>query len=632
MCSMFKRLIRPRTFCLVMGLMTYAVHQEGYGLVLSEEDFKRSSKSSPKSSTSKDPFSPSRAINIEPNKPSTPETLLPTHPKGNDLSITLYLLIVPVSYQNERITMSQDEIEKLFFDKKDDSFHSVREFFKKNSRGKFLFEGYVVPPEEVVLQSNKIDYINKSNQSANLKFIVEIGKELGDYLDPSSDFNPDTNLTTSNYDMNGDKYIDILVFFHAGEGEELALIKGNSIISHKFSYRRVGSNGLNFRFSDGPLAGLYFGRYIVVGEYNNPTATNVFKKATIGTLCHELGHILGLVDLYNTDDSDDLSVGRTALMGNGNYNASLSNKSIRASLPAPFIGINKIILGWETPLVIRSDRKEPYTIEDYSDPTSSKNLYKVVGRQTNQYWLIEYRNGTDFDEGFHNAKGLFIWHINNDVLGITTEQNPITNHYFLTKQGLQEEPTNRAIQLEEPLSIMGSPSNNITNVSQTHFWYTDASDFTPFSKPNSRYHPSELHSGVSILNIRPQNNNNEAMQFEVRIQTPSAPAPYTTTSYPNPFIPKDGHPLQILVNHAPKRNLDSFPKNVVLKIVSRAGKVHYEFSHRAGNLFFIDQNTSLAAKWKGQDMKGRNVPTGVYYQIIVGDEFRWVVGRFLLLR
>ena len=50
----------------------------------------------------------------------------------------------------------------------------------------------------------------------------------------------------------------------------------------------------------------------------------------IGTLCHEIGHILGLPDLYDTSESSAPGIGDWGLMGTGNWNNQVSPSSFSA--------------------------------------------------------------------------------------------------------------------------------------------------------------------------------------------------------------------------------------------------------------------------------------------------------------
>ena len=177
---------------------------------------------------------------------------------------------------------------------------------------------------------------------------------------------------------------------------------------------------------------------------------------------------------------------------------------------------------------------------------------------------------------------------------------------------------------------MESPSNHITNVNQTYFWFSNTEGLSPFTTPNTKYQPSALHSGIFIQNIKPHSP--KTMQFTVHIETPNLAPQFIATCHPNPFMPTKNKPFNISIEHALKQKLNTFPSHVRLNIISRYGKVLYKFSQKQNNLFSLNQNTTLVASWNGTDSKKRPLPTGVYYYLIVTDNLRQVLGRFLLLR
>ena len=371
------------------------------------------------------------------SSPIPQETLLPTRTLSSHhlTSISLSLLVIPISYANTNITLKKSEIETLFFSTKPDNYYSVKEYYLSNSQNKLQFKGYVVPPGEVVLRHAKAYYHLQASKRTG--FLLEIAHALGHYFkknpSPKSKAIPHKKL----FDRNHDHHIDIIVLLHAGESAETLDKdqKNKSLNSHAYSYRR---QGYNLALKTGPLKGLYFGRYIVVGEYNDSSQVPPLQKATIGTICHELGHCLGLVDLYNTSlkrTTEDVSVGRLALMGTGYYNTPPPPQNGGAAcMPAPLISFHKILLGWEKPTLISSNNNGTYFIEDYSSPTASNKIYKVIGYNPKQYWLLEYRKNTGFD------KGMLIWHINEDLISLDDTLPPSYQHYFLTKSGINNHP------------------------------------------------------------------------------------------------------------------------------------------------------------------------------------------------
>ena len=112
----------------------------------------------------------------------------------------------------------------------------------------------------------------------------------------------------SQFDNDGDGYVDALNIIHAGPGAE----EGNStyIWSHKWSLNpNYGSYGDQSRFYDG----VWINNYTInpekqsLGYDGNPGIVH------IGVISHEFGHALGLPDLYDIDYSSD-GIGTWGLM------------------------------------------------------------------------------------------------------------------------------------------------------------------------------------------------------------------------------------------------------------------------------------------------------------------------------
>ena len=121
----------------------------------------------------------------------------------------------------------------------------------------------------------------------------------------------------------------------------------------------------------------------------------------IGTICHEIGHVLGLPDLYDTSDTSAPGIGDWGLMGTGNWNNQVS-PSLLCSWSSARLGLIDVI-----------------TLDDLSseqiiiEPIHISNIvYKLnIGNEkTGEYILLENRSaiGTDIHL---KAEGLLAWHI-----------------------------------------------------------------------------------------------------------------------------------------------------------------------------------------------------------------------------
>lgn len=130
--------------------------------------------------------------------------------------------------------------------------------------------------------------------------------------------------------------------------------------------------------------------------------------AHIGTHAHEYAHAaLGAHDEFEGDP--DINPKNYSLMSAGMYNGPLYH----SSCPAPLSPNYRIDYGWINPIVIIPDvtNKPIY----YSSPTP--NYYKVNIPASEEYFILEIRQGTGFDEytprkdGLNVNGGVLIWHI-----------------------------------------------------------------------------------------------------------------------------------------------------------------------------------------------------------------------------
>jgi M6 family metalloprotease-like protein len=166
------------------------------------------------------------------------------------------------------------------------------------------------------------------------------------------------------------------------------------------------STGGTYTTNDNAFNGgkIQINEYVIVGGEKGNGNLNVIKP--IGLYCHEWGHILGLPDLYDTDNSS-LGVGTWCLMGLGSWGANWNNTS--DSLPVHMSAWCKVDLGWETPTVVSSLDSVGIQVGD---------IYKLYADayQGGEYFLVEMRDSTPgtFD-AMLPAEGLLIWHCNDNV-------------------------------------------------------------------------------------------------------------------------------------------------------------------------------------------------------------------------
>lgn len=199
----------------------------------------------------------------------------------------------------------------------------------------------------------------------------------------------DEFIDFSQYDNNGDGYVDNVFVFFAGEDEAENPSMEDLIWSHAW-YVESGA-GISLM-----LDGKSIDSYACTSELSRGRLTG------IGTFCHEYSHTFNLPDLYDTDyDDNGWAAGLwcwTSLMDSGNANNG-------SNTPPYYNAIEREILGIAEPIIIKADGT--YTLEPIH---TSNRFYRIDTGTEGIYYLIECRKATGWDE-FIGGAGMLIYHI-----------------------------------------------------------------------------------------------------------------------------------------------------------------------------------------------------------------------------
>lgn len=195
----------------------------------------------------------------------------------------------------------------------------------------------------------------------------------------------------SQYDNDGDGYVDALFIAHAGPGAEYTG-NDNDIWSHAW-------------VTSAPMSvdGKYVYRYSMEPEYWLTPG-----DMTIGVYAHELGHAaFGLPDLYDTDYSSE-GVGDWSLMAGGSWNG----PSPGGAYPAFPDVWSHMQMGYVTPATITTNitGASLRQIETYAE---AWKLW-TDGAPGSQYFLVENRQQTGYDT-YLPGSGLLIYHVDEAV-------------------------------------------------------------------------------------------------------------------------------------------------------------------------------------------------------------------------
>ena len=324
------------------------------------------------------------------------------------------ILVILVNFQDVTFNPSRTaDYYKTFLGKEGEPAGSMtmRRYYQDMSGGKLNLTFTVIGP--YTLDYDKAHYGTNEIKSDDMDMDTLVGDIAWEAVDKAITNNPSVfsaeNL--SNWDYDGDGTIDTFFVIHAGIGEE-EYIDTDDIFSLRWS--------INYAYQSGRASHQYysyggkiFNDYTVEPEYLFSTG-----KPPIGTFCHEYGHILGLVDLYDIT-YETVGTGTWSLMDLGSWGCNLSAD------PAPLLAWEKYYLGWLTPTTITPTAR-PQTF-NFSDIESSKKAWKInLTDNGSQYLILEGKKKNTTGTGwFVQEDGLLIIHITEDILDVLWEYNAI---------------------------------------------------------------------------------------------------------------------------------------------------------------------------------------------------------------
>lgn len=257
---------------------------------------------------------------------------------------------------------------------------SALDFFTENSNGKFTPEFDVLGPVTV---SQRMKYYGGNDYAGNDLHPEEMVIEALQIMDNEIDF--------SQYDTDGDGYIDNVYVFYAGKGEADG---GGADTIWPHSWEIEGATGKTHKFD-----GVILDRYACSNEIDNVTR----KADGIGTFVHEFSHVMGLPDLYETTYSTGaFTPGAWSVLDYGPYNNN-------GRTPPNYGAYERYSLGWMEPRRFSGKATAEYTIPPITDNVA----YLVETPYTNEFFLLEARARTGSDT-FIPGEGMLVWYIDYD--------------------------------------------------------------------------------------------------------------------------------------------------------------------------------------------------------------------------
>ncbi len=265
------------------------------------------------------------------------------------------------------------------------------------------------------------------------------------------------------------------------------------------------------------------GEPIKIDKNSGCIATAGSLNEAVGTICHEFGHHLGGVDLYDNyytnDENDSAGIGNWGLMGRGSIGWNLNNGPVP---PNAYSRMRFGLIGRQNANLI--DIYGSHRDLRIGDVALENGTVYRIWAGYNEYFLIEHRrnDGIYYDRDTPR-NGLLIWHVYENVSSADE----------LKKRCDLECADGRFSDAGYPFGMIPDPSNGGDNLD---FWahnsgynsahggnLGDATDvydgaaytrFGPDTNPDTRSKVTGEQTGIEIYNIRADGND---MVFDVNI-------------------------------------------------------------------------------------------------------------------
>ena len=356
------------------------------------------------------------------------------------------VVVIVVGFNDEPYQDEYDWHERFFTGE-----YSIGSFYTEASQGAFTF----VPAHETS-QSGADDNTNNRDAANDGIIHVKLDRDHGDWGDfginspdgLNNDLLLDSMKTSALALEAATAYFDLASYDANGDGaisnDELAVIFINAGQDSAFSYSSeqgtwpVAHSALTA--ADGVAAdGIYLEGFIQMAEYydysymadaeGNPQEG--ILQAGNGTACHELGHYIGLPDLYDTTytpSGEDapwagLEPSMYSLMSNGSWGTRYDLGTYRPdneSIPARLDPYCRMRLGYLelTPIA----ESGSYTLPGMDAAAGGYVAYRIDTDNPDEFFIVENRPFTGFDSGiepfgygYGGNGGIVVWHIDEEI-------------------------------------------------------------------------------------------------------------------------------------------------------------------------------------------------------------------------
>lgn len=296
-------------------------------------------------------------------------------------------LVILVGFSDLPFTFTNNDFDRWLNEKGysvDGGTGSVKDYYRDNSMGQFIpnftvLGPYTLPYTQLYYAGNSEDTGEDANPRAMIVDACKIAKEQ----------NPDIDFSI--FDNDKDGYMDNVNVVYAGYSEA-STGNGDDMWPHSWTLEEFSLT----------IDGIIIDAYGCSAEFVGAEGK---KMDGIGTFTHEFGHVLGLKDMYDTDEYTDgygLDPGDYSIFASGSYN----NES---RTPPCLMAFERMQMGWCKPIELNE------AADIALNPISDNTAYYInaqPGRSEgtgHEWFVLENRQKTGWDT-YLPAHGLLIYH------------------------------------------------------------------------------------------------------------------------------------------------------------------------------------------------------------------------------
>lgn len=355
-------------------------------------------------------------------------------------------LVLLAEFKDVKMSFTQERFENLM----NTGESSVKNYLNDQFLGRYEFTFDVAP---IVTLSQTHQYYGKNSNGKDSRAAEAVAEASRLAAANGTDF--------SIYDTDNDGKVDDILLFYAGKDESEG--GGDDCIwSHAW---KLGAANIKLT-----LNGKVIDSYAATSELSL-RSSGKYQFKTIGTICHEYSHSLGLADMYDTDyggsggEADGLWKS-TALMDKGNFNNDGRTPPYYNAIDRDMLGIGQC-----------EELKEGHYV---LEPINLNGRFlRMDTANEGEYYLIECRTNTGWDI-YTRCKGLAIYHI--DKSANLTGYSPVYERDASAAERWTSNEVN--CRPQHQCADMIESLDNANDISQIMWPYGKNNSFTPQSSPS----------------------------------------------------------------------------------------------------------------------------------------------------